>query len=128
MRHSIHSFFTPVWRWLCLVYVCLGAATLVGHFHLGVWLPNTLPESVWAIIWLGCAAGTWQGKYTSVRGSLSILAPALSMVSYAIDFLLDQFIVPPASNGGIVDLAHCIMWGSICMLIHTITRLDHPRS
>lgn len=128
MRHGIHSSFTPVWRRLCLVYVCLGVTTLVGHFHLGVWLPSTLPEPVWALIWLGCAAGTWQGKYASVRGSLSILAPALSMASYAIDFLLDQFTLPAPPDGGLVDLAHCVMWGSVCMLIHTLTRLDQPRS
>lgn len=128
MRHGIHSSFTPVWRWLCLVYVCLGVATLVGHFHLGARLPNILPEFVWALVWLGCAAGTWQEKYTSVRGSLSILAPALSTASYAIDFLFDQFVLPPSPNGGLADLAHAVMWGSICMLIHHITQLDQPSS
>lgn len=126
MRHGIHSSFTPVWRWLCLVYVCLGTATLVGHFHPGTWLPGVLPEAVWSLVWLGCAAGTWQGKYASARGSLSILAPALSTASYATDFLLAQLAGPPP-DGGFVDLAHCVMWGSICMLIHTITRLDQPR-
>lgn len=99
MRRTIHSSFTPVWRWLCLVYVCLG-----------------------------CAAGTWQGAYTSVRWSLSILAPALSLASYAVDFLFDQFVAPPLPDGGVVTLAYCAMWGSVCMLIHTITRLDQPRN
>lgn len=128
MRHGVHGSFTPIWRWLCLVYVCLGVITLVGRFHLGVRLPNVLPEPVWALVWLGCAAGTWQETYTSVRGSLSILAPALSAASYAVDFLFDQFVAPPLPDGGVVDLAHCAMWGSVCMLIHAITRLDQPRN
>lgn len=128
MRRSIHSSFTPVWRWLCLTYVCLGVAILAGRMHFGVWLPGLVPEPVWALVWLVCAAGTWQEKYAAVRGSLSILAPALSMTSYGLDFLLDQFAAPPPPAGGLADLARCVMWGSICMLIHTVTCLDQPRS
>ena len=128
MRHGIHSSFTPVWRWLCLTYVCLGVAILVGRIHLGIWLPGLVPEPVWALVWLVCAAGTWQGKYAAVRGSLSILAPALSMTSYGLDFVFDMFPVSPMPDGGTGDLAHCVMWGSVCMLIHTVTRLDQPRS
>lgn len=128
MPHGIHSSFTPVWRWLCLTYVCLGVATLGGRMHLGVWLPGLVPEPVWGLVWLVCAAGTWQGKYATVRGSLSILAPALSMTSFGLDFVFDMFTVPPMPDGGINDLAHCVMWASVCMLIHTVTRLDQPRS
>lgn len=128
MRQGIHRSFTPFWRWLCLVYVCVGAVTLVGCFHLGTRLPNVLPEPIWALVWFGCAAGTWQETHPSVRGSLSILAPALSMASYAIDFLFDQFAASPPSGWWAVDLARCVMWGSVCALIHTITQLDQPRN
>ena len=127
MRHVIHSSFTLVWRWLCLVYVCLGIATVVGCFRLGDWLPGVVPEMVWGLVWLVCAAGTWQEKYASVRGSLSILAPALSMMSYGLDFVIGVLGSPSAlPTESIAALAHCIAWGSICMLIHTITRLDQP--
>lgn len=128
VRRDIHSSFTPIWRWLCLTYVCLGVATMAGRVHLGVWLPGVVPETVWGLVWLVCAAGTWQGKYPSVRGSLSILAPALSMTSYGLDFGSDVFslpMTPPAES--LVNLAHCVMWGSVCMLINIITRLDQPR-
>lgn len=128
MRQGIHCSFTPFWRWLCLIYVCLGVTTMTGHVHLGTWLPGVVPETVWGLVWLVCAVGTWQGGYVSVRGSLSILAPALSTISYAIDFLLDQLIPPPLLDEGPATLALCVMWGSVCALIHTITRLDQPRS
>lgn len=129
MRQGIHRSFTPVWRWLCLTYVCLGVATMAGHVHLGVWLPGVVPETVWGLVWLTCAAGTWQGRRASVRGSLSILAPALSATSYGLDFVLGVLspsLTPPADS--LVDLAHCVMWVSVCVLINTITRLDQPRS
>ena len=107
------------------MYVRLSVITLVGHFHLGDWLPDVLPEFVWALVRLGCAAGTWQETCTSVRGSLSIFAPALPAASHAIDFLLDQF-AAPLPGGGLVDPAHCVMRGSVRMLMHTVTRLDQP--
>ena len=128
MRQGIHRSFTPVWRWLCLIYVCLGITIMTGRMHLGTRLPGVVPEMVWGLVWLVCAAGTWQGRYASVRGSLSILAPALSTISYATDFLLDQLISPPLLDGGLAVLASCVMWGSVCALIHTITQLDQPRS
>ena len=128
MRQGIHRSFTPVWRWLCLTYTCLGVATMVGCVHLGVWLPSVVPEMVWGLVWLACAAGTWQGKYTSVRGSLSILAPALSMTSYGLDFVIGALSFSSTPTGSLVDLAHCVMWGSVCKLINTITQLDSPRS
>ena len=127
MRQSIRRSFASVWRWLCLTYASLGVVIMVGRVRLGVWLPSTVPETGWGLIWLVCAAGTWQGKYTSVRGSLSILAPALSMMSYGFDFGIDMLSPSPASIVGLADLARCVMWGSICMLIHIITRLDQPR-
>lgn len=129
MRQGIHHSLAPIWRWLCLTYICLGVTTWAGRVHLGVWLPGVVPETVWALTWLVCAAGTWQGKYASVRGSLSILAPALSMTSYGLDFVIGVISPSPASPAeGLVSLAHCVMWGSICMLINTITRLDQPRN
>lgn len=128
MRQSIHRFFTPVWRWLCLTYACLGVTVMTGRVHLGVWLPGAVPETAWGLVWLVCAAGAWQGKYTSVRGSLSILAPALSMMSYGLDFVTDMLSLSLAPIVSLTDLAHCVMWGSICMLINTITRLDQPGS
>lgn len=129
MRQGIHRSFTPVWRWLCLTYVCLGVVIMVGHVRLGVWLPGVVPETVWGLVWLVCAAGTWQGKYASVRGSLSILAPALSMTSYGFDFAIGVFSPPSASpTESLVDLAHCVMWGAVCMLVNIVTRLDQPRS
>ena len=127
VHQGIHRSLAPVWRCLCLTYVCLGVATMVGRVHLGVWLPGVVPETVWGLVWLVCAAGTWQGKYASVRGSLSILAPALSMTSYGLDSVFDVFTVPPMPGGGVRDLAHCVMWGSVCMLVHAVTRLDQPR-
>lgn len=128
MRQGVHRSLTPVWRWLCLTYVCLGVATMVGCAHHGSWLPGVVPETVWGLVWLVCAAGTWQGKYASVRGSLSILAPALSTTSYGLDFVIGVFRLPSASATNLAYLAHCIMWGSVCMLVNTITRLDQPRS
>lgn len=127
MRHGIHSSFTPVRRWLCLVHVRLGIVTPVGRFHPGAWPPGALPEPVRALLRLGCAAGTRRGRCTSVRGSLSILAPAPSTTSCAIDVLLDRFILPPLPDGGLVDPAHCVMRGSVRMPVRTPTRLDRPR-
>lgn len=128
MRQGIHRSLTPIWRWLCLTYVCLGVATMAGRVHLGVWLPGVVPETVWGLIWLVCAAGTWQGKYASVRGSLSILAPALCMMSYGLDFVIGALSLPLAlPTESLEDLAHCVMWGSVCGLVSTITRLDQPR-
>lgn len=129
MRQDIHRSFTPVWRWLCLTYTCLGVTTVVGRVHLGLWLPGVIPETVWGLVWLVCAAGAWQGRYASVRGSLSILAPALSMLSYGLDFAIGALSLPPTSpTENLENLAHCVMWGSVCMLINTVTRLDQPRS
>lgn len=129
MRQGIHRSLAPVWRWLCLTYTCLGVSTMVGRVHLGVWLPGVVPETVWGLVWLACAAGTWQAKYASVRGSLSILAPALSMTSYGLDFTLGMLSPPPVPPMvSITALAHCAMWGSVCMLINTVTRLDQPKS
>lgn len=127
MRQGTHRSSTRVWWWLCLTYASQGVAIMIGRVHLGVWLPGAVPETVWGLVWLVCAAGTWQGKYTSVRGSLSILAPALSMMSYGLDFVIDMLSLFPAPTVGLVDLAHCMMWGSVCMLINTITRLDQLR-
>ena len=102
---------------------------MVGRLHLGVWLPGVVPELMWGSVWLVCAAGTWQGRYTSVRGALSILAPALSMTSFGLDFAIDVLSGPSVLlAGSLVDLAHCVLWGSVCMLVNTITRLDSPRS
>lgn len=129
MRRGIHRSFTPIWRWLCLTYVCLGVATMAGRVHLGAWLPGVVPETAWGLAWLVCAVGTWQGRYASVRGSLSILAPALSTTSYGLDFVIGMVSLPPTLPAeSLENLAHCVMWGSVCMLIHTITLLDQPRS
>lgn len=129
MRQGIHRSFTPVWRWLCLTYTCLGVTTMFGQVHLGVWLPGVVPETVWGLVWLVCAVGTWQGRYASVRGSLSILAPALSMTSYGLDFAIGVLGLSPAlPTESLAALAHCVGWGSVCMLINIITRLDQPRS
>nr|DAJ69150.1 MAG TPA: hypothetical protein [Caudoviricetes sp.] len=129
MRQGIHHSLTPLWRWLCLTYVCLGIVIMLGRVHLGAWLPGVVPETVWGLMWLICAIGTWQERRTSVRGSLSILAPALSMTSYGLDFVIGMLGDPSAPPPVIVTaLAHCVMWGSVCMLINTITRLDQPES
>lgn len=129
MRQDSHRSFTPVWWWLSLTYTCLGVITVAGRVHLGIWLPGVVPEPIWGLVWLACAAGTWQERYASVRGSLSILAPALSMTSYGLDFVISVFSPSPASPAeSLVDLAHWVLWGSVCVLVNTITRLDQPRS
>ncbi len=127
VHHGIHRSLAPAWRWLCLVYAALGVVVMTGHVHLGVRLPGLVPEMVWGLVWLVCAAGTWQDEYASVRGSLSILAPALSTVSYGLDVVLTVFGPPAPRPPAVVSLAHCVMWAGVCMLIHTITRLDQPR-
>ena len=98
---GIHRSIAPIWRWLCLTYAALGIITPVGRIHLGVWLPG--------LMWLVCAAGTWQDKCVSVRGSLSILAPALAAVSYGRDFVITAFdpAAPPLKCA--VNLTHCML-------------------
>ena len=129
MHQDTRRSVTPAWQWLCLIYTCLGVAIMLGHVHLGVWLPGVIPEIVWGLVWLVCAAGTWQGKYTSVRGSLSILAPALSATSYSIDFVIRVVSTPPMPPvESVMTLTHCVLWGSVCALVNTITRLDQPGS
>lgn len=126
MQSNVHRSFTPVWRWLCLIYVCLGAAVLTEGVHLGVWLPVHTPPELWGLVWLVCSAGTWQGRFAIVRGACSILPPAVSMFSYATDWLIAAAVPGPQPCGDLADLSQAVLWGGACMVVATLTKLDSP--
>ena len=127
MQDNVHRSFTPVWRWLCLIYMCLGVAVLTEGVHIGVWLPVHVPSELWGVMWLVCAAGTWQGRYAGVRGACSILPPAVSMLSYAADWLIVTAKPGPQPCGDLTNLSQAVLWGGVCMLVATVTKLDAPR-
>ena len=127
MQSNVHRSFTPVWRWLCLAYVCLGVVVLTGGLRLGVWLPGHLPSELCGLIWLMCAAGTWQGGFSGVRGACAILPPAVSTLSYAADWLFVVTAQGSQPGGDLTDLSQAVLWGSVCMMIAALTRLDGPR-
>ena len=127
MQSNVHRSFTPAWRWLCLTYVSIGVAVLTDGLRLGVWLPIHVPSQLWGLVWLACGAGTWQGRCAGVRGACSILPPAVSTFSYAADWLVASVGPGPQPCGGLTNLSQVVLWGSVCMVVAALTRLDAPR-
>lgn len=62
------------------------------------------------------------------RHSCTVVWLYLTYTCLGVAIMIGVLSLFSAVTASLVAPAHCVMWGSVCMLITPITRLDQPKS